>query len=88
MQNRLIDDRECIAEWRTLISAFNKIADDKIPVDQCKEKLLVIKEQAKSNKALTYHQVDAIAARVDNYIAGTYGKSKTKANLEFQNKGQ
>ena len=74
--NKLVDDAACIAEWRTLLQMFHDTIKDSPKAEDVKDQLASIKEMAKVSKVLTYHQVDGITARCNNYLNGSYGNSK------------
>lgn len=80
MSNKMQNDTKCIEEWRTLIGAFNKAVENAPPPSKVEEELLALKEMAKTNAHLTSRQMEAIIARVDNYLSGEYGKSKISVN--------
>jgi hypothetical protein len=82
MANKMIDDTACIASWRELISEFNKLIDNSPSPDKIKNELLEIKNKAKINGNLTYHQVQALTARCDNYLKGEYGISKKGVQMK------
>lgn len=65
-----------VNDFSILLKKFNDLVGSNPPVDKIKKELLEIKDSARNNNALNFRQKDSIVARVDNYIAGTYGKSK------------
>lgn len=78
---KMVDDTECIAEWRRLLKAFKIIIEGSPNPESVKKELEDLKEAAKISLHLTFHQKDAIIARCDNYMNGEYGN--TKANIDF-----
>lgn len=64
-----------------LLRVFNKLAEDMPPVEKIEPELLKIRQAAISSSELNSRQTDAVVARVDNYINGTYGRTKTDENL-------
>jgi hypothetical protein len=60
----------------TLISKFGKLVENNPPVKSIQKELDEIKEAAKNNSLLTGRQSSAVIDRVNNYVAGRYGKSK------------
>jgi hypothetical protein len=70
-----------VDEFTTLLRSFNSLVSGMPSVEKIKKELLRLKEQADKSVELNYRQKDAIIARCDNYINGTYGK--TKAGITF-----
>jgi len=64
-----------------LLRVFNKLVANMPPVEQIKAELLKLKQSAIDSTELNSRQTDAIVARVDNYISGVYGNTKTAENL-------
>lgn len=79
---RMVDDTECIAEWRKLLKVFKMITDPNPDPESVREPLEKLKESAKTSPHLTYHQVSGITERCNNYLNGTYGRTKTTENLD------
>lgn len=79
--NKQIDNTECIAKWRELIGKFNKLVENDPPAEKIKKELLALKAEASTAKILELRQVSAICDRVDNYLNGTYGQTKTAENM-------
>lgn len=77
----MVDDTECIAEWRKLLKVFKLIIAENPKPESVKADLEGLKEAAKTAKYLTFHQVSAITARCDNYMNGEYGNTKVDANF-------
>jgi hypothetical protein len=75
-QKRLQNDEQCIAEWRRLLGKFKSLISDEPAPENIKKELAALREEAKANPHLTYHQVSAILARCDNYLLGTFGSTK------------
>lgn len=65
-------------EFQILLAAFNKLVATEPPVPKIKDELLEIKAAAIQSAELNSRQTEAVTARVDNYINGTYGKSQKK----------
>jgi len=80
----LQDDTLCIAEWRGMIGIFKTLIKDSPKPEAIKADLLSLKEMAKISANLTMRQVEAIHARCDNYLNGTYGNTKTEENMSQQ----
>jgi hypothetical protein len=74
--NKLVDDTQCIAEWRKLLKTFELIIKGNPKPESVKVDLDALKDAAKNSANLTFHQVTAIQARCDNYMNGEYGNSK------------
>lgn len=72
----MVDDTQCIAEWRRLLKVFHLLIEKNPKPGDIKQDLIDLKETAKVSTHLTFHQVSAIAARCDNYMNGDYGNSK------------
>jgi len=77
-QKKRITDTEIIAEWRSMLNVFAETIKGNPPVEDVKEDLEQLMEEAKNTFLLTGAQKDAIVARCRNYINGTYGVNKTK----------
>ena len=69
-------------EFSILLKGFNELAEGMPPIEKVKSGLLELKNAAKNSMELTYRQKDAIVARVDNYLAGTYGNTKKAEHLK------
>lgn len=65
-------------EFELMLKKFNRTVDNTPPLSEVKETLLKLREFAINTKSLNSRQMDAIVARVDNYINGTYGKNAKK----------
>jgi hypothetical protein len=76
MANKIIDDTECIQEWRTLVGEFNKLTENSPQIEKVRENLVALQNKAKNNALLTHRQVDGVFSRCENYLNGTYGRSK------------
>lgn len=68
-------DQACIAKWRELITRFNKLIENSPAPMSIQKELFQLSEDATSN-LLNYRQTEAIQARVKNYLAARYGKTK------------
>lgn len=79
-------DSACISKWKTLLKVFHDIIESEPPAEKVAEELKSLKELAKRSQELTARQIDAIVARCDNYMNGTYGNTKSKENLSHQTK--
>jgi len=79
--NKMVDDTQCIAEWRKLLAVFKMIIKDSPEPETVKDQLWKLKEAAKASAHLMFHQVTAITARCDNYMNGEYGNTKTSENF-------
>lgn len=64
-------------EFTILLRAFNSLVAMMPPIDKIKQDLLAIKTSANNSNELNASQKDAITARVDNYLDGTYGNTKS-----------
>ncbi len=60
--------------FQAFLSHFNELVKDNPSVASIKSELAQIREDAAINPELNLRQKEAIIARVDNYINGTYGK--------------
>lgn len=80
--NKLVNDDACIAEWRAMLKIFHATINGEPEPEKVKDKLLALKQSAANSKVLTYHQVSGITERCNNYLNGTYGKTKTTENLD------
>jgi hypothetical protein len=74
--NKLVDDTQCIAQWRKMIKTFELIIKNDPKPEAVKTDLEELREQAKLSKDLTFAQTSAIVDRCDNYMNGSYGNSK------------
>jgi hypothetical protein len=74
--NKMVDDTQCIAEWRKLLAVFHMIIKNNPTPEQAKEPLEKLREAAKISKDLTFAQTAAIVGRCDNYMNGEYGNTK------------
>ncbi len=74
------NDSENIQVWKELLREFNIIADkgEDPNNEKVKNKLFDIRERASNSPTLEIRQKDAIIARCDNYVKGTYGKDAVK----------
>lgn len=73
-----IKDSERNEKFDSMLKVFAKIIDGNPPAEKVTEKLNALKDACKNTNLLTYRQADAIFARCDNYLNGTYGVDKTK----------
>lgn len=85
-KERKISDSECILKWQALLKMFHDIIQSDPPVQKVAEELKSLKDMAIKSHELTARQIDAIIARCDNYMNGTYGNTKTTGNLNHQTK--
>lgn len=60
--------------FKALLSQFNELVSSTPSVASIKSELAQIRDDAAINPELNLRQKEAIIARVDNYINGTYGK--------------
>ena len=81
MKQKQYTDEEINAEWRRMLAEFHEIIKGDTSTKQAKDSLLDLKLRAKENRIMTDRQTQAITARVDNVIAGTYGNSKVASNF-------
>jgi hypothetical protein len=65
-------------EFELMLRKFNRTVDNQPPVSEVKETLTKLRELSINSKALNSRQTDAIVARCDHYINGTYGKNAKK----------
>lgn len=79
---KMVDDTQCIAQWRQMLKAFELIINGNPPAEKVKNELKELKEAAKNAKHLTFAQISAITARCDNYLAGEYGNTKKPENYQ------
>ena len=66
------------SQFELLLIKFNGIIDNQPPVSEVKEKLEKLSELAKKSSELNSRQVEAITARVSNYLNGSYGRNTKK----------
>lgn len=59
-------------EFQVLLDGFKEAIKDEPSTEKVKPTLEKLKEGAKLSATLTLAQKDAILARCDNYLAGTY----------------
>ena len=85
-KERKISDSECLLRLQTLLKMFHDIIKSDPPAEKVAEELKALKEMAIKSQELTARQIDAIVARCDNYMNGTYGNTKSKENLSHQTK--
>jgi hypothetical protein len=64
-----------------MLMDFKEMIENDPPAEKIAEKLFKLKEDAKINPELNLRQREAIISRCDNYLNGTYGKTKTEENL-------
>ncbi len=72
-------------DFPVFLKEFNSLVATTPTVASVKDKLLEIKEAAKISPELNLRQKEAIIARVDNYINGTYGKKDQEFKAHKQN---
>lgn len=65
-------------DFELMLQKFNRTVENQPKVSEVKETILKLRELAINSKALNSRQTDAITARVDNYLNGTYGVNKKK----------
>lgn len=75
-------EEACIKKWRELLCQFNGLVENHPAPKEIQKELLQIKETAKNSGVLTFRQVDALVARVDNYLACRYGRTKEHINFK------
>lgn len=61
---------------------FNETVKEMPEISKVKDKLLNLKKDAINNIELNGRQRESITARVDNYLNGTYGKTKDGVQLQ------
>ena len=76
-QERKEFNTKCIENWRSLITEFNDLWDNKAANKKYEE----LRERAKNTNILTYRQRDAIIERCNNVLLGCYGNTKTDDNF-------
>ena len=81
----VIKDEERNAKFSSMLKVFNSIIDGNPSTDKVRDKLNSLKESCANAGILTYRQSDAIIARCDNYLNGTYGVDKVKDAFLKQN---
>lgn len=69
-------------KFRTLLRAFDKIIENDPKPETVKAILADLKTRAAGTSDLTSRQVEAIAARCDNYMKGEYGKTKKPEHFD------
>ncbi len=67
---------ELLNNFECIIENFNKITANQPSVNKIKDKLIEIKSFAANASALTDRQKEAVIARINNYLNGSYGNSK------------
>lgn len=72
-------------EFQKMLSKFNRIIENDPPASKVENDLIKLSEFAKNSIHLNLRQKDAVMARCSNYINGTYGRTKSKENLNYQN---
>ena len=65
-----------------MLVEFNEMVQEMPPIKIIEEPLLTLRAQAETSNELNSRQKDAIIVRVDNYLNGTYGKSKEFFNFK------
>ena len=68
-------------QFTELLNEFNKLVEGNPTIKLVADKLGSIKIEAVSSNLINSRQKEAIIARVNNYISGIYGKSKTISQL-------
>jgi hypothetical protein len=68
--------------WAVLLGEFHALVQDFPNPNKIKEQLLSLTSKAKIDNTLTFRQVDGIRDRINNYLNGYYGK--TKSGIKFQ----
>lgn len=63
-------------EFTLLLRAFNSLVIGLPPREQIKQELDDLKASAETSVELNLRQKDAIIVRCNNYLNGTYGKTK------------
>lgn len=71
-------------QFQTLLDRFHKAIESNPEPTKIKKILEAIKEDAANSGELNIRQKDAIIARCENYLNGTYGNTKTEAHLGHQ----
>ncbi len=74
-----VNDTECLKLWQSLNGEFSKIIDNDPTPAKVKDKLSELKTRVQSKNTLTGRQTESLSARIDNYMAGTYGKNNNEA---------
>jgi hypothetical protein len=70
-----------IGSWGTLLNIFHGLIENTPEPKKIEGKLLALKEDAKNAADLTPKQREGIMDRVNNYLKGEYGNTKTAENL-------
>lgn len=77
-----ITDEMINAKWRSMLKVFKTLITEWPKPEKIKKELEDLKTAA-INSILTPRQTQGIIARCDNYINGTYGNTKTEANVAY-----
>lgn len=76
-----VDNTASEKVWQQLNKEFgNIIENDPTPAKAAKP-LAELKAKVVSKNGLSIRQTEGLSARIANYMAGTYGKSKTAENF-------
>lgn len=67
-----------LSTFSEVLTRFNTLVEDAPPVNKIKKQLDELRAIASSRGEFSARQLEAILARISNYEAGTYGKSKTE----------
>lgn len=78
--NKKITDEEYNNKWRSMLKVFHDI-NPKSP--SATKEYLELQQESMNTIYLTSKQKEGIYGRCQNSIDGTYGNTKTQANLNF-----
>lgn len=79
MKQAQFSDADIIAEWRSMLGAFETIIEKKPQPEKVKDNLMSLSEAATLSARLTGAQKDGIVARCRNYMNGSYGLNSIKS---------
>ena len=65
-----------------MLMDFHEMIADAPAMSKIEDKLLGLRKDAEINPELNLRQKEAIIARIDNYINGTYGNTKRPEHYE------
>lgn len=88
MKEVKVTDEQNAQKWLELIRKFNELVKEAPAVSKIKAELEVIKLEASTSILLNIRQREAIIARVNNYLAGTYGNTKTDEQMAQSKSGK
>jgi 2,3-bisphosphoglycerate-independent phosphoglycerate mutase len=76
-----VDDTENNKLWLGLNRKFNKIVESDPATAKAKKELMELRAEVLSKNPLNVRQTESLTAKIDSFLAGEYGKTKTADNF-------